>query len=126
MFMVGMDDGTIATLDAFAVYDLGKPVRVEVVTPFVAHEGAVQKHCKTVIAQFSRVYSGSGRVRISMRDDMGPWRVVEDIDLGAGMDPALTMRSLGVYRQRQWKVEYTGGNDFVLSSMVEEYDVLGA
>jgi hypothetical protein len=126
MFMVGMADGTIATLDAYSVYDLGKPVRVELVTPFVAHDGPVQKHCKTVIAQFSRVYSGSGRVRISYRDDQGPWHVVEDVDLGYWMDPAVTIRSLGVYRQRQWKIEYTGGNDFVLASMVEEYDVLGA
>jgi hypothetical protein len=65
-------------------------------------------------------------VRISLRDDMGAWHVQEDVEIGEDMDPSVIMRSLGVYRQRQWKIEYTGSNDFVLASMTEHYDALGA
>jgi hypothetical protein len=126
LFLVGMADGTIARIDPQAQSDLGKELRVEVVTPFVAHEGAVQKHCKAVVAQFAKSPTASGRVRISLRDDMGAWHVQEDVEIGEDMDPSVIMRSLGVYRQRQWKIEYTGSNDFVLASMTEHYDALGA
>ena len=68
----------------------------------------------------------SGHVRLWMRDDQGTWEHVQDIHLSDDPNPCEQIRSLGVYRSRQWRVEYTGADEIQLVSAQEEYEVLGA
>jgi len=65
-------------------------------------------------------------VRVSLRDTQGAWRVVKNLVLSDSMNPSIQIRSLGVYRTRQWRVEYTGDDRFEFISAQEEFELLGA
>jgi len=116
-------------------------IHVEVTSGFTDHGTTAQKHCKTLLLKFKRTFSDlpiptttpagvlvspSGVVRISKRDDIGDWKLVKEVQLSSNRSPAIQIRSLGVYRTRQWKVEYSGGDDLQLVSAQEEFEILGA
>jgi hypothetical protein len=152
VFLVGSSSGDLLVLDDTASHDGGpsiesSPISVEVQSGFTDHGTTAQKHCKTVLLKFKRstrkvpdgaLYNGSGHVRISKRDNEGAWKIVRDIELGgpggdphaisdvAPTNPCIQLRSLGVYRTRQWKIEYTGQDEIQLVSAQEEFEVLGA
>jgi len=129
VFLVGLSDGTIAKLDDSATSDLGIPVKVEMVSGFTTHGTQAQKHCRTMLFQFKRTWAaaaGSGHVRISRRDTEGAWQIIRDQELSTMPYPCIQIRSLGVYRTRQWKVEYTGSDELQLVSVQEEFEILGA
>lgn len=136
VFLVGLSNGQIAKLDDSAWTDLTAPVKVEVVSGFTTHGTQAQKCCNTLMLYFRRTWAelpaptngltASGHVRVSFRDDEGSWELVEDVELSSTREPCLQIRSLGVYRSRQWKVEYTGSDEIQLVSAQEEYEVLGA
>ena len=129
VFLVGLSDGTIAKLDDSATSDLGIPVKVEMVSGFTTHGTQAQKHCRTMLFQFKRTWAataGSGHVRISRRDTEGAWQIIRDQELSSTPYPCIQIRSLGVYRTRQWKVEYTGSDELQLVSVQEEFEILGA
>ena len=136
-FLVGLDDGSIAQLDDAATTDLEHPIKVEIQSGFTTHGTMAQKASKTVMLQFKRTrdplpaptggsLSASGHVRVSIRDTQGPWKVIRDVQLSDDRMPVLTIRSLGVYRTRQWKLEYTGQDELQLVSAQEEFEILGA
>jgi hypothetical protein len=156
MFLVGLSDGTIAVLDDSSKTDLAAfpnpdgfipvatvvtGIKVEVQSGFTDHGTTAQKHCKTLLLKFKRtladlpipttspanaIVSPSGVVRISKRDDIGDWKLVKEVQLSSNRSPAIQIRSLGVYRTRQWKVEYSGGDELQMVSAQEEYEILGA
>jgi hypothetical protein len=135
--LVGMSDGRILKLDDDSSVDSdGTAIRVEVVSGFNDHGSTAQKHCHTLMLTFKRTFaalpagagglSASGHVRISKRDNQGAWKIVKDQELSYDTAPAIQIRSLGVYRTRQWKVEYSGEDELQLVSAQEEYEILGA
>jgi len=151
VFLAGSSKGNILLMDDSAYYDGSFsidscPIAVEVKSGFTDHGTTAQKHCKTVLLKFKRTtrkipdgpLGGSGHVRISRRDNEGAWKIVRDIELGgpggdphaisdvAPTNPCIQLRSLGVYRTRQWKIEYTGQDEIQLVSAQEEFEVLGA
>jgi len=154
MFVVGDSDGQLLLLDdrysTDGVLPYVTPIALETRSGFTDHGTTAQKHCKTVLLKFKRatrrypdspayyVGNGSGHVRISKRDNEGAWKIVRDIELGgpggdphavsdvAPANPCIQLRSLGVYRTRQWKIEYTGQDEIQLVSAQEEFEVLGA
>jgi hypothetical protein len=151
LYLVGTSEGVICQLNdgaasdiAFADSIFGVPIKVEVISGFIDHGTMSQKHCRTLLLKFKRttskiasitnpVYVGynstldmSGHVRLWMRDDQGPWQHVQDIELSEDPNPCEQIRSLGVYRTRQWRVEYTGADEIQLVGAQEEYEVLGA
>jgi hypothetical protein len=136
VFLTGLSDGSIAQLDDAETTDLGKPIKIELVSGFTNHGSTTQKACNTLMLQFKRTWSAlpapeyglspSGHVRVSKRDDNGAWRIVKDVELSSSAEPCLTIRSLGVYRTRQWKVEYTGSDEIQLVSAQEAFENLGA
>lgn len=141
VFLVGMSDGSICQLDDASSLDLTKNIAVKMETGFISRGTPAQKACRTAIFQFKRTWvdlpapdggelsstglSRSGHVRISYRDNQGPWRVLRDFRLSESATPAVTIRSVGVYRTRQWRVEYTGEDEIELVSAHEEYELLG-
>lgn len=129
VFLVGLSDGSIAQLDDDVSTDLGDPIEVELTSGFEDHGTQAQKHCRTLMLTFKRGFAataGSGHVRVSYRDNQGVWRVLRDIELSREPSPSLQIRSLGVYRTRQWKIRYTGSDELQLVSAQEEFETLGA
>jgi hypothetical protein len=150
LFLVGTSVGQICVLDDMSTTDQtavgsdgvwATDIHVEVTSGFTDHGTTAQKHCKTLLLKFKRTFSDlpiptttpagvlvspSGVVRISKRDDIGDWKLVKEVQLSSNRSPAIQIRSLGVYRTRQWKVEYSGGDDLQLVSAQEEFEILGA
>ena len=143
VFLVGLSDGSIAKLDDESTVDWfddngnGTPIKIAVTSGFTNHGSGAQKHCRTAMFMFRRTQaalpannvgslSTSGHVRISYRDDQGTWNVLRDIELSAEREIVVPIRSVGVYRTRQWKVEYTGADEIQFVGAQEEFEPLGA
>jgi hypothetical protein len=137
VFLVGLSDGSIAQLDESVNTDLGDPICIKLISGFQNHGSMAQKACRTLMLQFKRTQtalpavaplslSPSGHVRVWYRDYEGAWEFVQDIELSDDMNPGVQIRSLGVYRTRQWKVEYTGADELQFVSAQEEFEILGA
>lgn len=130
VFLVGLENGSIAKLDATAVTDLGDPIRIELTTGFVDRGNDNLKKCDAVKFIFKRgdtaQLSTAPRVQVSWRDDLGAFCQPSVMDLGRAGDyePTLELRSLGSYRRRQWKVEYTGDAGFTFVGAREQFQVL--
>lgn len=130
VFLVGLDTGQIAKLDSEATTDLGDPIKVELVTGFVDHGSDNQKKNDLVTLVFRRgataQVSTAPRVYVSWRNDLGAFCAPSVIDLGrAGdYDPTVELRSLGLYRRRQWKIEYTGDAGFTFIGAREQFQTL--
>jgi hypothetical protein len=137
-FLVGLSDGGIAQLDDTTNLDWANyPIKLKVVSGFVNHGTVAKKDCRSVTFMFKRTWvalpplgsrslSRSGHVRIWKRDDLGAWDHVEDLELSSDASPCETLRSLGVYRARQWAVEYDGADEIQLVGAEEEFETLGA
>jgi hypothetical protein len=63
---------------------------------------------------------------LTYRDDEGAWRTAFQLSFGKSGDREIVqdIRSLGVYRRRQWRITFHGTSDFVLAGVTEEYLVL--
>jgi hypothetical protein len=136
VFLVGMSDGSIAQLDANSNADLDEPIRVEIKSGFSTRGTTSMKACRRVTFQFRRTWeeleadssglSPSGHVRISYRDKQGAWKILKDIELSTDSDPCVVIPSVGVYRTRQWRIQYTGEDELQLVSADEELEILEA
>lgn len=127
VFLVGLASGQIAVLDAGAYSDLGDPLKVELVTGFQDRGSDNQKKCVAAKFVFKRGQTSPAPVvHISYRDAPGPWGSPDVFSLGApgDYDPVLELRSLGTYRRRQWKLEYTSPAELSFVGAREEYLVL--
>lgn len=132
LFLVGLSSGQIAQLDQTAETDLGATIKVELVTGFVDHGTDNWKQNIAVNFVFKRGQTPQGGtaplVNVSWRDDLGPWNKPSQFSLGVAgdYDPVLPLRSTGVYRRRQWKVEYTSTSGFAFVGAREEFLPLAA
>lgn len=128
LFLVGLDDGRIAALDANAYTDLGSIIKVEIVTGFVDHGTDNLKKCTAVKFVFRRGQETTTAplVQISYRDDLGAFCTPTTFDLGiAGdYDPVLEMRSEGVYRRRQWRLVFTANAELSFIGAREDFTTL--
>lgn len=127
--LVGLEDGTIAKLDTDAHDDLGGIIKAEARTGFVSHDTSAYKHCESIRFFFRRGHAASGaaaaQVLLSWRDTLGDFCTPIRMNLGVQADYVFTVekRSLGTYRSRQWKLEFTDAVDFVLARCEETFTV---
>ena len=126
--VVGTTDGFVAELTHRAETDLGEPIRAHIETGYVSRGTDAKKKCKRVRMVFRRgtVTGSTAPVAwLSYRDQPGPWEAPIPIDLGGSGDthPVVEFTSLGTYRRRQWRFEFTGTDDLVLVSASEEFEV---
>jgi hypothetical protein len=135
VFLVGLADGSIANLDDSSTTDLGKPIDIDLISGFQNRGSGAQKSTETLLLTFKSnafpthdtgLGPPGGFVRVSLRDKQGAWRVVAQKVLSQQKSPCMQIRSLGVYRTRQWRVEYTGDDRFEFASAQEEFEILGA
>jgi hypothetical protein len=127
--VVGTVDGHIAELSSDALTDLGEPIRAHIETGYVSRGTDRKKHCQSVRLVFRRGQTTGAtgpQAWLSYRDQPGPWEPGLPIDLGGSGDthPVLEFNSLGTYRRRQWRFEFTGTDELVLVSASEDFEVL--
>lgn len=127
--VVGTVDGLIGEMTHEALTDFGEPIRAHIDTGFVSRGTDRPKHCKCVYLTFRRGETTGAvgpQAWLSYRDRPGAWEPPIPIDLGGSADthPVLTFRSLGTYRRRQWRFEFTGTDELTLVSALEDFEVL--
>jgi hypothetical protein len=127
--VVGTTDGFVAELSTDALTDLGEPIRAHIETGYVSRGTDRPKHCKCVYLTFRRGQTTGAtgpQAWLSYRDRPGPWEPAIAIDLGGSAEthPVVPFRSLGTYRRRQWRFEFTGTDELTLVSAMEDFEVL--
>lgn len=127
--LVGLPSGQIAKWDASATTDLGATIKAEAISGYESRGTGNRKQCNGVTLVFKRGLTVSGSVPtalLSWRDDGGAWSQPCVASLGGygDTDPTVRLRSLGVYRMRQWRLEFTDMAAFTFVGALEDFTVL--
>ena len=129
--VVGLADGTIRTLSLDNDTDLGSAIVSYVRTGFLDRESNNRKRSKAVHLVFKREAALSENVTcyLEYRDDLSEEWTTIDIDLGVddgNLDPVVVLRSLGVYRRRQWRFRFPSEKGLFLVRATEDFEDLEA
>jgi hypothetical protein len=123
--LAGLATGQIVKFDSTAGTDMGSVIKAEVRTGFQNRGTDEYKHCRSVLFTFKRGHATSTEpfVLLSWRDDLGDFCEPLRLGLGTTGDNVFTipLRSLGCYRRREWKMEFTDAADFVLAGAEETF-----
>ncbi len=124
--LVGLADGRIAELTFEAHTDDVYPLAAESETGFQDRGTFVRKLCQRVQLQLRRGETVppdvAPVVELRYRDDLGNWKQALRFSMGAAeYQPIVDAWSLGMYRQRQWKLSYSGGGSFTLAGATETF-----
>lgn len=126
--LVGTSTGQVGLLSATATSDFSTPINAYVITGFQDHATDARKQCVSVRLALRRgqTTTGEPRALLSWRDSLGPWEAPIPISLGVSGDTDIVveLRSLGIYRRRQWRFSFDGTAELVLVAATEEFDVL--
>lgn len=126
--LVGYGD-TVGKFDFSSNTDLGEAINAYVVTGFLDHGTDNRKTVKKLQFVFRRGSLGQGEapeVFLSWRDNLGAWEPSVQLDLGTTGDtnPVVVLYCTGgVYRRRQWRIEFSGTEPLTLVSATEEFSV---
>lgn len=121
LHLVGMDDGTIAILSLEATDELGETPVAIAQTGFDDQGTLVRKLCQRLQLQMKRGFTAPtasvvSSVDVAYRDDLGAFRPALNFSLGAGdYQPTADKWALGMYKQRQWRLTFSGTVEFVLA-----------
>lgn len=119
--------GDIGRMRFGVTTDLGARIPVVSRTGFQNRGTDNRKHCRALHLAFRRGEAATDEpfVRLRYRNDEGPWTELK-VSLGLSGDRknVVTLRSLGVYRRRQWEIAFHGTEDFLLASAIEDFVVL--
>lgn len=127
--VVGLEDGTIRTLSLDNTTDLGSPIVAYVSTGFLDRTSDNRKQSVAVHLTFKRTPELSAGVScyLEYRDDLSSeWTSIE-IDLGVedgDLNPVVTLRSLGIYRRRQWRFRWGDAAGLFLVKATETFELL--
>lgn len=126
--LIGLSDGRIGQMDLSASSDLGEPINAYVMTGFIDHGTDNRKTVKKLRIALRRgtaIDSTGQSFLLSWRDSLGQWEPPIPISLGATGDtnPVVELYSLGVYRRRQWRIEFSGTEAFTLIAATEDFTV---
>jgi len=117
--LVGLATGQIAKLDTSAGTDLGATIKAEAATGFQSFGTDAYKHAQELLLTFKRGVSTTTEPQalLSWRDDFGAYCDPIRLGLGTTGDNVFTIpvRSLGSFRRRDWKMEFTDAADYVLA-----------
>lgn len=127
--LVGTTTGIVGRMSLNATTDLGSRINARVDTGYLARGTDERKWCKCVRVALRRGQNNETTeplAFLSYRDGPGPFSPPIAIGLGllGDTNPVLEFRSLGVYRRRQWRFEFSGTEALELVSVTEDYDVL--
>lgn len=127
--VVGLSNGTIRTLALTNTTDLGSAIVAFVSTGFVDRDTDNLKRTVAVRLSLKRTAALSNGVVCTLlwRDDLSTnWNSVDvSLDVSDGdLNPVVTLRSLGVYRRRQWRFKFAASAELYLVRATEEFEVL--
>lgn len=128
--LVGLADGRVGVIDWTASSDLGTSVPVRALTGHINRGTDALKQCLAVRLSFRRglaeLDAPEPTAWLSWRDDEGEWSPPLEIGMGTAGDrnPVVSLRGLGTYRRRQWRLEFDGPTDFVLAGASEEFELV--
>lgn len=127
--VVGTSDGQLGILTLDSQDDLGEPIGAHVQTGYISHETSQRKTCVALRVALERAKESTenSTVGVSWRSDGESWEGPIHIGMGKDSDRATTveLRSLGVYRRRQWRFSFHGPQTLTVASVEEEFQVLG-
>lgn len=126
--LVATTDGKIGKFDPSATTDLGDPINAYTVTGYLDRGTDMRKWCRCVrlALRRGRVTGATGpQAWLCWRDRPGKWEGRVPVDLGQSGDTDIVVeiRSLGVYRRRQWQFEFSGTEELVLVRASEDFEV---
>jgi hypothetical protein len=126
--LAGTTDGHVAQFDVSATSDLGEAINAYTVTGYLDRGTDQRKWCRCVRLALRRgtVTGATGpQAWLAWRDRPGPWQGRVPVDLGRSNDTEIVVevRSLGVYRRRQWMFEFSGSEELVLVRASEDFEV---
>lgn len=127
--VVGLEDGTIRTLSINNTTDLGSPIAAYVSTGFLDRDSDFRKVSQAVHLTFKRTEALSAGVVcfLEYRDDLSSEWTTIDIDLGVDdgdLNPTVELRSLGIYRRRQWRFRFPDAAQLFLVRVTETFETL--
>jgi len=128
--LCGLEDGTVGVFRTGQTTDLETRIAARVTTGFLNRGTDARKHCRKVRFAMRRGIAAPSTDPVaffSYRDRPGGWNARIPIELGDSSDPEVVLEfpSLGVYRRREWRFEFTGLEDLTLTEASEEFEVLG-
>jgi hypothetical protein len=131
LHLVGLGDGTIGVLDEESASDNGVPIVAEIYSGFQNNGTDNYKQNVSVRFMFRRGIGTFGqspapKCQLFWRDDPGGWEEPMELDLGNVDDrnPVVEVRSLGVYRTRQWRLRFSDNVPLTFIGAIETFEVL--
>lgn len=116
-------DGTVAKLSNRAFRDgFTGPIVARVDTGFIDRGTSGRKLCRALRMSWRGTPTTDTEVFIQWRDDNGPWEPQRQVEIGYNSECIL--RSLGVYRRRQWRITFQSDSELVLARAEEEFELL--
>lgn len=127
--IVATSTGRIGVLSMDEETDFGDPIVAYMETGYMNRNSDAYKLCKCVRLTLRRGTTQDPvgpQAKLSFRDRPGTEWVDIPVDLGASGDVEIVVPfySLGTYRRRQWRFEYSGTEALALVSATEEFDVM--
>lgn len=125
--LVCLTDGRLGDMQPTAGDDLGTTIPAYVRTGYINHGSDHLKQCHAVrIAMRRGLSTPEAYIGLSWRDGTGPWEGPIRVGTGASGDTEIVveLRGLGVYRRRQWHLEFHGAGALCLAGVEEDFEVL--
>lgn len=127
--LIATTSGRVGTFSLDAATDFGTPIVASVTTGFESRGTERRKKCEAVRLTLRRgetLDTVGPQAFLRYRNDLGPWSSPIPVSLGASgeREVVVPLRTLGVYRRRQWKFEYSGTEALVLVAAEEEFTIL--
>lgn len=127
--LVGTTDGKVGELVMGRSSDFTEQVAASVTTGYLDRKTSARKWCQCVRLTLRRGTSSSSSDTVgllSYSDAPGSWSAPMPVSFGVSGDTTteVEFRSLGVYRRRAWRFEFSGSVDLSLVRVAEEFTVL--
>ena len=122
--LVGTTAGRVAEWSISALDDLGTPITAFAQSGFMDRGSDNRKSCDSVKLAFDRPTSSDTTVvgTLRWRNEDGEWCSPLELVLSSP-DNVLVFNSLGVYRRRQWEIEFTASEEITLVAATESFTV---
>jgi hypothetical protein len=123
--VVGLSSGKVAQLSLEENRDLGDNIYCSATTGFLDRGTSLRKHCRAAHFALRLDSTLDAECMVQWRDYEGPWGNPVRVALNRDQ-PVVSLRSLGVYRKREWRFIFKGRGDFALADAREEFDLLSS